>query len=337
MEEVLLCQFGLAGGSAPLWFGDFVSEDSSNPLYLIGDHLGSTSLVIDTSGQEVAKRSYMPFGETLGVSATELPTDYTYTGQREAAEIGLKYYIARWYDSEIGHFIQADTIVPGAGNPLAWNRYAYVEYNPIRYTDPTGHMVDEEGSYNPWKKTVRTDDGIIELPLVSVTELVGKQSLVEPVVTTIPVDQSLYPGSWPIPNNDKPPIDLSDYTMIESGPLMVSIFIETGYGYGPQGYNVGIGLVSNFEHDYLYWWTGRSTGFDIGSSWCIGIEMSNEDNIDNYLGPDAGYYFGGSVNDVGFTAASSPTLDSFSFAFSPGLRLGYGYQIVESQLLWQID
>jgi hypothetical protein len=24
------------------------------------------------------------------------------------------------------HFTQADSIVPGAGNPQAWNRYAYV-------------------------------------------------------------------------------------------------------------------------------------------------------------------------------------------------------------------
>ena len=69
---------------------------TDNPLYLIGDHLGSTSLVLDTSGQEVAKQSYLPYGEAWGVSATELPTTFTYTGQREAAEIGLMYYVARW-------------------------------------------------------------------------------------------------------------------------------------------------------------------------------------------------------------------------------------------------
>ena len=51
------------------------------------------------------------------------------------------YYMARWYDSEIGHFIQADTIVPGPGNPLAWNRFSYVNYNPLQYTDPGGHCL----------------------------------------------------------------------------------------------------------------------------------------------------------------------------------------------------
>jgi hypothetical protein len=35
--------------------------------------------------------------------------------------------------------------VPGYGNPQNLNRYSYVTNNPLRYTDPTGHMrVDDE-------------------------------------------------------------------------------------------------------------------------------------------------------------------------------------------------
>jgi hypothetical protein len=51
----------------------------------------------------------------------------------------LLYYGARYYDSALGRFIQADTIVPQAGNPQSLNRYAYVLNNPVRYTDPSGH------------------------------------------------------------------------------------------------------------------------------------------------------------------------------------------------------
>ena len=38
------------------------------------------------------------------------------------------------------HFLSADTIVPGYTNPQSLNRYSYVTNNPLKYTDPTGHM-----------------------------------------------------------------------------------------------------------------------------------------------------------------------------------------------------
>jgi hypothetical protein len=58
------------------------------------------------------------------------------------------YYVARWYDPQIGHFVQADTIVPGPMNPDAYNKYGYTTYNPLRYSDPTGHgLFDEIASF----------------------------------------------------------------------------------------------------------------------------------------------------------------------------------------------
>jgi len=39
----------------------------------------------------------------------------------------------------LGHFIQPDSIIPGAGDALSYDRYAYVKSNPINFTDPTGH------------------------------------------------------------------------------------------------------------------------------------------------------------------------------------------------------
>ncbi len=51
----------------------------------------------------------------------------------------MLFYGARYYASDLGRFIQADTIVPDPFNPQSLNRYTYTNNNPIRYIDPTGH------------------------------------------------------------------------------------------------------------------------------------------------------------------------------------------------------
>jgi RHS repeat-associated protein len=106
--------------------------------YLAGDHLGSSSLAMGSSN--VSQR-YYPYGGTRPNVGT-VPTDYQFTGQKLDTGTGLYYYGARYYDPVTGRFISADTIVPGAGNPQSLNRYAYTQNNPVKYTDPTGHMVD---------------------------------------------------------------------------------------------------------------------------------------------------------------------------------------------------
>jgi RHS repeat-associated protein len=107
--------------------------------WLLGDHLGSTSVTADASGAFQSELRYTAFGETRSNSGPT-PTDYRYTGQRHEAEFGLYFYKARWYDPASAHFTQADTLIPEPGNPLALDRYAYVMNNPLRYTDPSGHI-----------------------------------------------------------------------------------------------------------------------------------------------------------------------------------------------------
>jgi RHS repeat-associated protein len=54
-------------------------------------------------------------------------------------ELGLYYYNARYYVPGIGRFASADIIVPNPTNPQSFNRYSYVNNNPFRFVDPTGH------------------------------------------------------------------------------------------------------------------------------------------------------------------------------------------------------
>ena len=47
---------------------------------------------------------------------------------------------ARYYDPEVARFIQADSTVPDPEFSQAYNRYAYVYNNPLKFTDPTGQF-----------------------------------------------------------------------------------------------------------------------------------------------------------------------------------------------------
>jgi RHS repeat-associated protein len=112
---------------------------SGGALYpLLGDHLGSTAYTL-SAATEFGEVRYKAFGATRFTSGTT-PTTFRYTGQREESALGLYYYGARWYDPALGRFIQADTIVPDPADARAYDRYAYVLNNPLRYTDPTGHQ-----------------------------------------------------------------------------------------------------------------------------------------------------------------------------------------------------
>jgi RHS repeat-associated protein len=83
-----------------------------------------------------------PWGEQRYAEGAA-PTEFHFTGQRELSVLGLHFYGARWYDSALGRFIQADTVVPLESQGVqAWDRYAYVNNNPVRYNDPTGHCID---------------------------------------------------------------------------------------------------------------------------------------------------------------------------------------------------
>ncbi len=110
--------------------------------YLLGDHLGSTALTVNSSGSKVAELRYKAWGETRYTWGTT-PTTYRYTGQRQEESLGLYQMGARWYDSYINRFLSPDTIIPQPGNPQSFNRYLYALGNPLRYLDPSGHYAVE--------------------------------------------------------------------------------------------------------------------------------------------------------------------------------------------------
>ncbi|WP_369276479.1 RHS repeat-associated core domain-containing protein [Streptomyces sp. R11] len=127
-------------------------------LYTHTDHLGSPRLITKHTGPTssfaaavVEKRSYDALGKLRNPDLTRGDDQYTtgiqprtlhqgYTGHDEDDELNLVNMRARLYDPTLGRFTTPDTIATGANPTQAYNRYAYVSNNPLKYTDPTGHQ-----------------------------------------------------------------------------------------------------------------------------------------------------------------------------------------------------
>ena len=122
-------------------------------LYYHQDHLGSTGLVTDSSGNVVEQIFYKPFGGTVADTGS-LSLNHKYTGQEQDQETGLYNYNARLYDPEVGKFISSDSFAPSVVLPQTFNRYSYCGNNPVVYTDPSG--------YSWWGKHIAHNFGKID-------------------------------------------------------------------------------------------------------------------------------------------------------------------------------
>ncbi len=138
--------------------------DSISLKWLFGDHLGSQSVTADASGNKTGEVRFKAWGEDRYVWGTT-PTSYRFTGQRIETSLSIYYYGARWYDSYLNRWTSPDSIIPDPYNALDYDRYAYSRNNPVRYNDPSGHMVcDGEGHCGgrPGPTAILTIDDILD-------------------------------------------------------------------------------------------------------------------------------------------------------------------------------
>jgi RHS repeat-associated protein len=107
--------------------------DSNGPSYYQFDGLGSVIALMSDSGDLAQFYEYSVYGQ-VGVWQPNHPNRFMFTGREFDQETGLYYYRARYYNPQIGRFLQTDPI--GYGDGL--NLYAYCDNNPLNYADPLG-------------------------------------------------------------------------------------------------------------------------------------------------------------------------------------------------------
>ena len=62
-------------------------------------------------------------------------------GYIKSIETGFYYVSSRYYDPEVGRFINADSQLNMKDGFVGFNMFAYCNNNPVMYSDPTGHSI----------------------------------------------------------------------------------------------------------------------------------------------------------------------------------------------------
>jgi len=214
-------------------------------------------LTTDAAGAAVSQTRYLPFGEEHWSSGGSL-SDFTYTGQRNT-DFGLMDYNARFYSSRLGRFASADTLIPGAGNPIAWDRYAGMGNNPIRFKDPSGHAQacadgDEGGGcgsagvYVP-KPTSTPTPGLIWKGVPTATPTITPTVTASPTNTTAPVLKPAATTPGPVygqgptttPTPLPPNLEVAGNVIEDSGMIITDIVYERMLGIHLPGL-IGMGI-----------------------------------------------------------------------------------------------
>jgi len=120
--------------------GQLVAEYKEGRTYFVHtDPIGSTRLVTGLNQTVVQNLDYLPFGEQnstdSGISTHE------FTGDVHDAESNLDHAQFRQYSSTLGRWMHPDPAGLAAvdpSNPQSWNRYAYVDDDPLNLTDSSG-------------------------------------------------------------------------------------------------------------------------------------------------------------------------------------------------------
>src|SRR6202022_4204098 len=103
---------------------------------------GSTAVITDHTGTSLVKEKF----SALGWSENTAPEQATiasvsrheFTGHEGLYKVGLVIMNGRVYNPSGSMFLSPDPTIPNPGNTQSYNRYSYVNNNPLSMVDPTG-------------------------------------------------------------------------------------------------------------------------------------------------------------------------------------------------------
>ena len=133
---------------APIGMRYLASGSTAWQTYIYAKNLqGDIVGVYNSSGTKLVSYTYDAWGNCAvsyvngGGFTAAANNPFRYRGYYFDADLGLYYVSSRYYDPEIGRWINADSQLNQKDGILGFNMFAYCHNNPIMYSDPTGHSI----------------------------------------------------------------------------------------------------------------------------------------------------------------------------------------------------
>ncbi|EYE87111.1 hypothetical protein Q428_15270, partial [Fervidicella metallireducens AeB] len=130
----------------------YYSYDSSDNLismklngveyYYIRNAQGDIIGLLDSTGTQVVSYTYDSWGKLISIDGSlkdsvGVKNPYRYRGYRYDTEAGMYYLNSRYYNPDLGRFINSDSITGVAGELLSHNAFAYCMNNVVNMDDPS--------------------------------------------------------------------------------------------------------------------------------------------------------------------------------------------------------
>jgi len=142
-------------GSEPIAVYSRTSAAVNTMSYMLEDHQGSISTIASKTGAVDVNESFSAFGTRRNPatwSGAPIAGDLNtiaglsrqgYTFQTALGQsMGLNHMNGRVEDAILGRFLSPDPHVPDPTDAQSYNRYSYVNNNPVTMSDPSG--------FTPW-------------------------------------------------------------------------------------------------------------------------------------------------------------------------------------------
>ena len=124
-----------------------VGNTVTKEAYLLGTNIqGDITCIYDTAGNRVVTYTYDAWGKILSVTGTAANTigrynPLRYRGYYYDNETGFYYLNSRYYDPNVGRFLNADGYINANGDLIGFNMFAYCSNNPVMGYDPSGESI----------------------------------------------------------------------------------------------------------------------------------------------------------------------------------------------------